>query len=74
MIVEDFFNLINFYYLFFVYFSDKSFLDTPSSAGQINTQVVIIMAMIGYLSAVIRAPLTSTFVILEMTHLNGVVF
>jgi H+/Cl- antiporter ClcA len=34
---------------------------------QINTQVVIIMAMIGYLSAVIRAPLTSTFVILEMT-------
>ena len=34
---------------------------------QISTQVVIIMAMIGYLSAVIRAPLTSTFVILEMT-------
>jgi H+/Cl- antiporter ClcA len=34
---------------------------------QIDTQVVIIMAMIGYLSAVIRAPLTSTFVILEMT-------
>ncbi|VVM22481.1 hypothetical protein BSPWISOXPB_3663 [uncultured Gammaproteobacteria bacterium] len=25
------------------------------------------MAMIGYLSAVIRAPLTSTFVVLEMT-------
>jgi hypothetical protein len=34
---------------------------------QIDTQVVIIMAMIGYLSAVIRAPLTSTFVVLEMT-------
>lgn len=34
---------------------------------QIDTQIVMIMAMIGYLSAVIRAPLTSTFVILEMT-------
>ncbi|WP_122951181.1 chloride channel protein [Bathymodiolus thermophilus thioautotrophic gill symbiont] len=34
---------------------------------QIDMQVVVIMAMIGYLSAVIRAPLTSTFVILEMT-------
>ncbi|WXT99657.1 MAG: H(+)/Cl(-) exchange transporter ClcA [Catillopecten margaritatus gill symbiont] len=34
---------------------------------QIDTQVVILMAMIGYLTAVIRAPLTATFVILEMT-------
>ncbi len=34
---------------------------------QIDTQVVIIMAMISYLSAVIRAPLTSVFVVLEMT-------
>ncbi|RUA04739.1 MAG: chloride channel protein, partial [Gammaproteobacteria bacterium] len=34
---------------------------------QIDMQVIMIMAMIGYLSAVIRAPLTSTFVILEMT-------
>ncbi|MEO1917969.1 MAG: chloride channel protein [Candidatus Thioglobus sp.] len=34
---------------------------------QIDTQVIIIMAMIAYLSAVIRAPLTSVFVILEMT-------
>ena len=34
---------------------------------QINAQIVIIMAMIAYLSAVIRAPLTAVFVILEMT-------
>ena len=34
---------------------------------QINAQIIIIMAMIAYLSAVIRAPLTSVFVILEMT-------
>ncbi|SMM99265.1 Chloride channel protein [uncultured Candidatus Thioglobus sp.] len=35
--------------------------------SQIETQVVLIMAMIGYLAAVIRAPLTATFIILEMT-------
>ncbi len=34
---------------------------------QIDAQVIIAMAMIGYLSAVVRAPLTATFVILEMT-------
>ncbi len=34
---------------------------------QIDTQVIMLIAMIGYLSAVIRAPLTSAFVILEMT-------
>ena len=34
---------------------------------QIDTEVIVMMAMIAYLSAVIRAPLTSTFVILEMT-------
>ena len=34
---------------------------------QIDTQVIVMMAMIAYLSAVIRAPLTATFVILEMT-------
>ncbi|SMN13343.1 Chloride channel protein [Bathymodiolus heckerae thiotrophic gill symbiont] len=38
-----------------------------SVGSKISVQVVIIMTMIGYLSAVIRAPLTSTFVILEMT-------
>jgi H+/Cl- antiporter ClcA len=35
--------------------------------SQINAQVLIIMAMIAYLSAVIRAPLTATFVVLEMS-------
>ncbi|KAA0445374.1 MAG: chloride channel protein, partial [Candidatus Thioglobus sp.] len=34
---------------------------------QIDAQTMIILAMIGYLSAVIRAPLTSAFVVLEMT-------
>lgn len=34
---------------------------------QISAQIVIMMAMIAYLSAVIRAPLTATFIILEMT-------
>lgn len=34
---------------------------------QIDTQVIIMMAMIAYLSAVVRAPLTAAFVILEMT-------
>jgi len=34
---------------------------------QIDTEVIVMMTMIAYLSAVIRAPLTSTFVILEMT-------
>ncbi len=34
---------------------------------QIDTEVIVMMAMIAYLSAVIRAPLTATFVILEMT-------
>ena len=34
---------------------------------KIDTQVIIIMSMIAYLSAVIRAPLTATFVILEMS-------
>ena len=33
---------------------------------KIDAQVIIIMSMIAYLSAVIRAPLTATFVILEM--------
>jgi H+/Cl- antiporter ClcA len=34
---------------------------------QIDAQVVILMAMIAYLSAVIRVPLTATFIILEMS-------
>ena len=34
---------------------------------KIDAQVIIIMSMIAYLSAVIRAPLTATFVILEMS-------
>jgi H+/Cl- antiporter ClcA len=34
---------------------------------KIDTQVIIIMSMIAYLSAVIRAPLTAVFVILEMS-------
>ncbi|RUM79599.1 MAG: chloride channel protein, partial [Candidatus Thioglobus sp.] len=41
--------------------------EVASFYTQIDTQVIIIMAMIAYLSAVIRAPLTSVFVILEMT-------
>ena len=41
--------------------------EAASFYTQIDTQVIIIMAMIAYLSAVIRAPLTSVFVILEMT-------
>ncbi|BBB22903.1 chloride channel protein [Abyssogena phaseoliformis symbiont OG214] len=36
--------------------------------SQISPQIIIIMAMVTYLSAVIRAPLTSAFVILEMTN------
>ena len=36
--------------------------------SQINPQVVMIMAMIGYLSGVIRAPLTSALLVLEMTN------
>ncbi|WP_428086264.1 chloride channel protein [Candidatus Thioglobus sp.] len=35
--------------------------------SQIDSQVIIMMAMIAYLSAVVRAPLTATFVILEMS-------
>ncbi len=34
---------------------------------QIDTQTIMMMTMISYLSAVIRAPLTATFIILEMT-------
>jgi H+/Cl- antiporter ClcA len=41
--------------------------EVASFYTQIDTQVIIIMTMIAYLSAVIRAPLTSVFVILEMT-------
>ncbi len=36
--------------------------------AQINAQVIMIMAMIGYLSGVIRAPLTSALLVLEMTN------
>ncbi len=36
--------------------------------SQISPQIIILMAMVAYLSAVIRAPLTSAFVILEMTN------
>ncbi len=36
--------------------------------SQINPQIIIIMSMIAYLTAVIRTPLTCTFVILEMTN------
>ncbi|MCH9745294.1 MAG: chloride channel protein [Proteobacteria bacterium] len=36
--------------------------------SQINPQVIMIMAMIGYLSGVIRAPLTSALLVLEMTN------
>ncbi len=35
--------------------------------NSISPQIIIIMAMIAYLSGVIRSPLTSAFVILEMT-------
>lgn len=35
---------------------------------QINAQVIMIMAMIGYLSGVIRTPLTSALLVLEMTN------
>ena len=35
---------------------------------QINPQVLMLLAMIGYLSAVIRAPLTATLLVLEMTN------
>ncbi len=42
--------------------------------SQISPQIIIIMAMIAFLSAVVRAPLTAVFVILEMTaSLNLVV-
>jgi len=41
--------------------------EAASFYPQIDVQIIIIMAMIAYLSAVIRAPLTSVFVILEMT-------
>ena len=41
--------------------------EATSFYTQIDTQVLMLMAMIGYLAAVIRAPLTSTFVVLEMT-------
>lgn len=34
---------------------------------EINPQVVIIMAIVAYLSGTIRTPLTATFVVLEMT-------
>jgi len=34
----------------------------------ISPQVIIIMAMVAYLSGVIRAPLTSAFLVLEMTN------
>jgi H+/Cl- antiporter ClcA len=40
---------------------------------QINTEVIILMAMIAYLSAVVRAPLTATFVILEMSTSPGLI-
>ncbi len=43
--------------------SEVSFLYT-----QINAQIIMIMAMIGYLSGVIRAPLTSALLVLEMTN------
>ena len=36
--------------------------------SQTNPQVIMIMAMIGYLSGVIRAPLTSALLVLEMTN------
>ncbi|CAC9589026.1 Chloride channel protein [uncultured Gammaproteobacteria bacterium] len=35
--------------------------------SNIDFQIIIMMAMIAYLSAVVRAPLTATFVILEMS-------
>ena len=35
--------------------------------SNIDAQVILMMSMIAYLSAVIRAPLTATFVILEMS-------
>ena len=35
----------------------------------INYQVIVVMAMVAYLSGVIRAPLTSAFLVLEMTNL-----
>ncbi len=41
--------------------------EASSYYTQIDSQVIIIMAMIAYLSAVVRAPLTATFVILEMS-------
>lgn len=36
--------------------------------AQIDTQVIILLAMIAYLSAVIRAPLTAALLVLEMTN------
>lgn len=42
--------------------------ESASFYSQISPQIVIIMAMVGYLSAVISAPLTATFVVLEMTN------
>ncbi|HIE77489.1 MAG TPA: chloride channel protein [Candidatus Thioglobus sp.] len=36
--------------------------------SQITPQVVLIMAMVAYLSGVIRTPLTSAFLVLEMTN------
>jgi len=36
--------------------------------SQVSPQIVMIMAMIAYLSGVIRAPLTSSFLVLEMTN------
>jgi H+/Cl- antiporter ClcA len=41
---------------------------------QINAEVIIMMAMIAYLSAVVRAPLTATFVILEMSASLTLIF
>ncbi|SMN15518.1 Chloride channel protein [uncultured Candidatus Thioglobus sp.] len=41
--------------------------------SNIDFQIIIMMAMIAYLSAVVRAPLTATFVILEMSTSLGLI-
>lgn len=42
--------------------------------SNISPQVIMIMAMISYLSGVIRAPLTSAFLVLEMTNSLNLLF
>ena len=41
--------------------------ESTSIITAINPQVLIIMAIVAYLSGTIRTPLTATFVVLEMT-------